>query len=81
MPFNILTPASTAEASASFQVDVLKRFIKLAKPVIPAKTTIPVLEHIRIYTEKERDSYLLPIWNVLSVLKSMVSVRVRLTCP
>lgn len=52
MPFNILTPASTAEASASFQVDVLKRFFKLAKPVIPAKTTIPVLEHIRIYTEK-----------------------------
>ena len=48
MPFNILTPASTAEASASFQVDVLKRFFKLAKPVIPAKTTIPVLEHIRI---------------------------------
>lgn len=52
MPFNILTPASTADASTSFQIETLKRFIKLARPVVPAKTTIPVLEQIRIYTEK-----------------------------
>ena len=58
MPFNILTPASSAESSVSIPVDTFKRFIKFARQVVPDKTTIPILGQVLIYSDNGK-GYLL----------------------
>lgn len=58
MPFNFNVPTTESDASVTIQSDALRKFLKLAVSVIPNKTSVSVIENIRIVADKGK-GYLL----------------------
>lgn len=48
MPFNFAPKSSLAEASVSISTTVLASYLSAVNPIIPKKTTIPILKFVRI---------------------------------
>ena len=48
MPFNFSVKSSTAEASVSIATTALSNYLSAVNPIIPKRTTIPILKFIRI---------------------------------